>query len=122
MSWWKVKMSFLSVFQMVNLSVRFLLEIFALAVYGYWGFKVGNTSIMKVFFSIVIPIGIAIFWGAFGSPKASIQLSAQLHLLLEALIFLVPAGLLLSLKNVKLAWFYGFTVIVNRIFMMLLDQ
>ncbi|MBK5461607.1 hypothetical protein JFU24_19500 [Peribacillus sp. TH27] len=50
------------------------------------------------------------------------QLSAQLHLLLEALIFLVPAGLLLSLKNVKLAWLYGFTVIVNRIFMMLLDQ
>ncbi|MBK5499751.1 YrdB family protein [Peribacillus sp. TH14] len=63
-----------------------------------------------------------ILWGAFGSPKASIQLSAQLHLLLEALIFLVPAGLLLSLKNVKLAWLYGFTVIVNRIFMMLLDQ
>ncbi|AXN38500.1 DUF2568 domain-containing protein [Peribacillus butanolivorans] len=122
MSWWKVKMSFLSVLQMVNLSARFLLEIFALAVYGYWGFKVGNTSIMKVFFSIVIPIGIAILWGAFGSPKASIQLSAQLHLLLEALIFLVPAGLLLSLKNVKLAWFYGFAVIVNRIFMMLLDQ
>ncbi|WP_223305520.1 YrdB family protein [Peribacillus butanolivorans] len=48
---------------MVNLSARFLLEIFALAVYGYWGFKVGNTSIMKVFFSIVIPIGIAILWG-----------------------------------------------------------
>ncbi|KON67216.1 hypothetical protein AKG34_24985 [Peribacillus butanolivorans] len=115
-------MSFLSVLQMVNLSVRFLLEIFALAVYGYWGFKVGNTRIMKVFFSIVIPIGIAILWGAFGSPKASIQLSAQIHLLLEAVIFLVPVGLLLSLKNVKLAWFYGFTVIINRIFMMLLDQ
>lgn len=49
MIWWKVKMGFLAVLQMVNLSVRFLLEIFALAVYGYWGFKVGNTSIMKVF-------------------------------------------------------------------------
>ncbi|WP_207196208.1 DUF2568 domain-containing protein [Peribacillus sp. TH14] len=53
MSWWKVKMGFLAVLQMVNLSVRFLLEIFALAVYGYWGFKVGNTSIMKVFLALL---------------------------------------------------------------------
>ncbi|MGE7767809.1 YrdB family protein [Peribacillus sp. NPDC096540] len=40
---------------MVNLSVRFLLEIFALAVYGYWGFKVGNTGIMKGFFKHCYP-------------------------------------------------------------------
>ncbi|MBK5443669.1 DUF2568 domain-containing protein [Peribacillus sp. TH24] len=46
-------MGFLAVLQMVNLSVRFLLEIFALAVYGYWGFKVGNTSIMKVFLALL---------------------------------------------------------------------
>ncbi|MFF2290605.1 YrdB family protein [Peribacillus butanolivorans] len=115
-------MVFLAVLQMVNLAVRFLLEIFALAVYGYWGFKVGNTAIMKGFLSIVIPIGIAVLWGVFGSPKASIQLSALLHFLLEAFVFLVPVGLLLSLENVKLAWFYGFTVIVNRIFILLLDQ
>ncbi|MGG4267746.1 YrdB family protein [Peribacillus simplex] len=80
------------------------MEIFALAVYGYWGYKVGNTGIMKGFLSIVIPIGIAVVWGIFGSPKASVQLSVPLHLILEALIFLVPVGLLLSLKNVKLAW------------------
>ncbi|MGE7185897.1 YrdB family protein [Peribacillus sp. NPDC006672] len=115
-------MGFLAVLQMVNLSVRFLLEIFALAVYGYWGYKVGNTGVMKGFLSIVIPLGIAVVWGIFGSPKASIQLSAQLHLILEALMFLVPVGLILSLKNVKLAWFYGVIVILNRLFMWLLDQ
>ncbi|WP_185147914.1 YrdB family protein [Peribacillus simplex] len=115
-------MGFLAVLQMVNLSLRFSLEIFALAVYGQWGFKVGNAGIMKGILSIVIPLGIAVLWGLFGSPKASIQLSAKLHFVLEAFIFLVPVGLLLSLKSVKLAWIYGVIVILNRFFMWLLDQ
>ncbi|WP_430151690.1 YrdB family protein [Peribacillus simplex] len=69
MIWWKVKMGFLAVLQMVNLSLRFSLEIFALAVYGHCGFKVGNAGIMKGILSIVIPLGIAVLWGLFGSPR-----------------------------------------------------
>ncbi|MBK3494726.1 YrdB family protein [Viridibacillus sp. YIM B01967] len=107
---------------MLNLLLRFILELCALAVYSYWGFRIGNTNIMKGILSIVIPLGIAIIWGIFGSPKADIQLLAPLHLLLEFCIFLMPILLLLNLKKVELAWIYGSIVILNRILMFFWDQ
>lgn len=115
-------MVILDMAKLINLGLRFIIEICALVVYGYWGFKIGNTRFMKGLLCIMIPVGIAVVWGVFGSPKASIQLSEPLHLVLEILIFLVPVGLLLSLNEIKLAIGYGSIVIINRILMYIWGQ
>lgn len=59
-------MGYLAVLQMVNLSLRFSLEIFALAVYGHRGFKVGNAGIMK---GHCHPTWNSDPLGGFGSPR-----------------------------------------------------
>ncbi|MBA9029089.1 YrdB family protein [Peribacillus huizhouensis] len=112
----------LDVAKLINLGQRFILEICALVVYGYWGFKIGNSGFIKGLLCIIIPVGIAVIWGGFGSPKASIQLSEPLHLVLEVIIFLVPVGLLFSLNEIKLAMVYGIIVIINRILIYIWGQ
>ncbi|MEH7346392.1 YrdB family protein [Bacillus sp. JJ1532] len=108
--------------KVVNIILRFLLELFGLSVYGYWGYKMGTTSIMRWGLAAGIPIMIALVWGLFGSPKATFQLSGISHLLLEIGIFLIPVVLLISLGKVQLAWVYGIIVVVNRILMYLWEQ
>lgn len=107
---------------MLNLSIRFLLELCGLAVYAYWGYKIGTTTGMKVFLCIAFPLSIATIWGLFGSPKASVQLSAPMHLTLEIIIFMLTVVLLLSLGKVSFAWFYGLLVVGNKILMWIWDQ
>ena len=108
--------------KLVNVILRFLLELFGLFIYGYWGYKIGATVVMKWGLATGIPLIIAMVWGLFGSPKAAFSLSGFPHLLLEIGIFLIPIALLISLGKVQLAWFYGVIVIVNRILMYVWEQ
>ena len=48
--------------KLVNLLVRFLLELCMLAAVGYWGFKTGSSSTMKIILGIGLPILIATGW------------------------------------------------------------
>ncbi|KAB2332074.1 DUF2568 domain-containing protein [Cytobacillus depressus] len=107
---------------LVNVAIRFLLELFGLFVYGYWGYKVGGTAAMRWGLAIGIPLIIATAWGLFGSPKAAFLLSGFPHLLLEIGVFLIPAVLLLNLGKVPLALIYGIIVILNRLLMYIWDQ
>ncbi|QTD39670.1 YrdB family protein [Sporosarcina sp. Te-1] len=100
----------------MNVLLRFLLELFGLALYGYAGYKLGTTPTMKVALSIGFPVSIAVIWGLFGSPQATVQLPASLHAILEGIVFLTPVAFLLFLGKGALGWGYGFLVIVNRIF------
>ncbi len=108
--------------KVVNVILRFLLELIGLTVYGYWGYKMGMTAIMRWGFAAGIPFMIAVVWGLFGSPKAIFQLSGLPLLLLEICIFLLPVALLINLGKVQIAWFYGIIVIVNRTLMNVWEQ
>lgn len=112
----------LDVVKLINLGLRFILEISALVVYGYWGFKIGNSGFTKGLLCIIIPVAIAVVWGVFGSPKASIPLSEPLHLVLEVIVFLIPVGLLFSINGIKLAIGYGMIAVLNRILMYIWAQ
>ncbi|MBD1382962.1 YrdB family protein [Metabacillus arenae] len=115
-------MSFLNGLQGLNLFLRFILEVCALIVAGYWGVKTGNSVLMKVIFGIGAPLGIAVVWGTMGSPKAIIQLPATVHLILEIFVFGLPIVLLLFAGKVGLAWIYGITLIINKTFMYMWNQ
>jgi len=73
----------MAILQSANLALRFFLELAALAAFGYWGFKTGDSAIMKWGLGIGAPLLAAVFWGTFESPRAVVKLSASLRLILE---------------------------------------
>lgn len=71
----------------INLGIRFLLEIFAIATISYIGFKIGKNLIMKYFGGVGIPFLIIFIWGTFGAPRSPMQLSEPYLFLLEFAIY-----------------------------------
>jgi hypothetical protein len=108
--------------QATNLGIRFALEICALLIYGYWGYKAGSNSSMKIVIAVGVVLAVAVLWGTFGSPNAPIRLSPMNHLLFEGVVFGLPILLLVVVHNHSLAIVYGIVVVLNRIFMYVWDQ
>jgi hypothetical protein len=98
-----------------NLALSFLLELGMLGALGYWGFWAGNGSLMKWALGIGTPLLAAAFWGIFLAPRASVELSASLHLLLELTIFGLATLALYRAGQTNLAAAFGLIYVVNRI-------
>lgn len=99
----------------VNLVMRFLLELCALVVLGYWGFQAGNGYLAKVGLAIAVPLLTAIAWGAFVAPRAIVPVSGFLRLLLELIFFGSAAAALYAVGQTTLAVIFGILVLVNLI-------
>jgi hypothetical protein len=112
----------LVILQSLNLAVRFLLEICALAAVGYWGLQAGNGKLLKIVLGIGAPLLLAVLWGVFGSPKAPIKLPLTIHLFLELLIFGLAAIALFVAGKPQLAWIYVICVFLNRLLMFVWKQ
>lgn len=108
--------------KLTNLGVRFLLEIMALVILGYWGFQVSQGTIMKIILGIGTPLLAAVIWGMFGAPKAPYTLSGFPFLLLEIIIFGLPAVALYFIEKQSLAYIYGIITVVNLVLMKIWDQ
>ncbi|WP_458124998.1 YrdB family protein [Paenibacillus sp. Z3-2] len=106
----------------MNLAVRFILELCALAIYAYWGFRVGNGGWGRVVLSIVAPVLVAVLWGLWGSPQAAYPLTGWVHLGFEIVLFGLPVWLLLTLDRPMLAMVYGVLYIINKLLMQLWHQ
>ena len=70
----------------VNLVLRFLLELCALAALFYWGYRVGGGSI-GVVLGLVAALSAAFVWGMFASPRARVSLSLAGRLVVELAFF-----------------------------------
>jgi hypothetical protein len=60
----------MDILKMLNVLLRFLLELCMLAAAGYWGFKTGSGWAMKAILGIGLPVLLAVLWGIFVAPKA----------------------------------------------------
>jgi hypothetical protein len=98
----------------INLTVRFLLELSALAALGYWGFATGSGLLGKIVLGLGVPILAAVAWGAFVAPKAARPLRDPGKLLVEVLVFGAAAGGLVLAGRPVLAVLLLATYAVNR--------
>jgi quinol-cytochrome oxidoreductase complex cytochrome b subunit len=114
-------MNILSLIKVLNLMLRFSLELFALGSLAYWGAQTGKGS-MKVLLAIGSPLIVAIVWGIFGSPRSLVQLSPSMHMLLELLVFGLPSIALYTSGKPSLAIIYITVAIINRILMYIWQQ
>lgn len=53
--------------QAFNIALRFMLELCVLGIVGYWGFRVGTITVIKVALAIILPVIVAIIWALFGA-------------------------------------------------------
>jgi hypothetical protein len=104
------------VLKALNLLARFLLELCMLAAVGYWGFKTGSSSTMKIILGIGLPILIATGWWF------AWKLSGVLRLILELSLLGLGAIALFASNQPDLGWIYTAAVIINKILMVVWKQ
>jgi len=107
---------------MLNLAVRFLLELCMYAAVGYWGFKTQSSWVLKILFGIGLPVLIALLWGTFLAPKAIRLLNGVSFLTLELILFSTGAIALFASGKPTLGWIYTIVLIVNKILLTVWKQ
>jgi Protein of unknown function (DUF2568) len=69
-----------------NLGLRFLLELTALAVVAYWGYKTGS-GVTRWLLAAAAPALVIAVWALFISPGPTIELAKPIRLVLEFAVF-----------------------------------
>jgi hypothetical protein len=94
-----------------NFAVKFLLELPAFAVLGYWGATVGHGG-LAVRLAIAAPLAAAVLWGLFAAPRARRRLPASARIPLELAVFGLAAAALAAAGSLAGAVIFGVVVIV----------
>ena len=98
----------------LNLALRFLLELCALAALSYWGFVTGEGWSMQFLLGLGAPLLAAAAWGAFVAPKARWLAKGPWRLLVEVIVFGSAAAALLAAGQPVLAGSLLVVYAVNR--------
>lgn len=106
----------------VNVGIRFLLELCFLVIFGYWGFRMGENSLMKILLGLGSFVLVSAVWGAFLAPKSHMRLHGPWLLLLEIAIFGLAVWTLYHTGSVPSATAFGVVYLLNKILMMIWRQ
>ena len=106
---------------LLNLGIRFVLELCLLAAVGYWGFQLDNAWPIRIVAGIGLPLLVAVIWGTFTSPKAPYLLQEPWRFGLEIVLFGLAAAALLATNHTTLGIILGMTFLINRVLLMALD-
>ena len=112
----------MDVLKVLNLAVRFLLELCMLAAVAFWGFKTQSSWLMKLLFGLGLPLLIAVLWGMFLAPRATRPLSGVAFLSLELVLFATGAVALFASGKATLGWAYMIVLIVNKLLLVMWKQ
>lgn len=112
----------MQMFKMLNLLVRFLLELCILAILGYWGFQTGSNTLVKFLLGLGASVLFAVVWGTFLAPKSPRRLNEPWLFLLELIIFAMTCWALYSTSKVDLTVAFGGIYILNKILMFIWRQ
>lgn len=103
----------------INLGFRFLLEMTALFIYGYWGWH-ASTGPLRYLLTLGLPLVAAVLWGTFRVPgdssssgKAPIPIPGFLRLFLELVIFSLAVFLLITSGKEGLGWIFAGAVFIH---------
>jgi len=101
--------------------LRFILELWALVVFGYWGLN-QNFGLLNYVFMLILPILAAVAWGTFAVPNdpsrsggAPVPVPGAIRLLLEFLILGSAFWIMYSIISIYLGLVFGILVIIHYI-------
>ena len=105
----------------INLAVRFLLEIFSLAVMGIWGWRQSDNW-ERYFLAIGLPVIAAVIWGTFAvandpsrSGNAPVPVPGIVRLAIEFLFFGFTYWALCNMKSYNLSLLLAVVVVIHYV-------
>jgi hypothetical protein len=105
----------------LNLTLRFLLEVGAIASMGIWGFHISE-KVPGILFAILLPLGFALLWGIFAvkddpsrSGKTVVSTPGAIRLLLELTLFATATWMLHDLDYSPAWWIFGSITLIHYI-------
>ena len=108
--------------KLLNLALRFVLELCLLAALGWWGFSVRGPLIVKIPLAVVIVVAVAALWGVFLSPRRPVQLGGAARLVLEVALFALAVAALAATGQPAMAAALGVVYVINKGLIMLWKQ
>ncbi|HVZ38079.1 MAG TPA: DUF2568 domain-containing protein [Candidatus Kapabacteria bacterium] len=100
----------------LNLLLRFLLELAALASDAYWGYAV-HTGVARWVLAAVLPLAAATLWGVFRVPndpnKPPVAVSGRLRLALEFAVFATAVAAAFGAISATAALAFGLVVLAH---------
>jgi hypothetical protein len=94
----------------INLALRFVLELAALVIFGYWGWQKGD-GWLRFLFAIGLPLFFAVLWGVFRIPNdpnpAIVAIPGFLRLILELVFFSFAVWALKDSHLFILSWTFA---------------
>jgi hypothetical protein len=106
----------------LNLAVRFLLELGALAGLAYWGWQTDASTLTSILLAVVTPLVAAGLWGRFIAPKARARLKDPLRATVEVVFFGGATGALAAAGAVTFALIFGAVAALSLALMFVFDQ
>ncbi|MGE7945465.1 YrdB family protein [Lysinibacillus sp. NPDC093688] len=106
----------------LNIVLRFLLEICVLMAFGYWGIQTGKGMFFKLLLGIGAPALFVVLWSMFGSPKATFPLNGIWHFMFEFVIFSLAVIALYAAGKTQLATTFAILIIINQILLSVFHQ
>jgi hypothetical protein len=94
-----------------NLAVAFLVELIALGVFAWWGWRTGDDLAGRLILAIGLPLAGAVLWGLFAAPTA--RRGPVLRGSVKTLVFGLAALALWDLGHPLLSVLYAVVVVGN---------
>lgn len=111
----------MAILKMLNLAIRFLLELCMLAAVGYWGFRT-QSGVMKIILGIGLPVLLVVIWSLFVAPKSFYPLHGIAHIVLSLVLLGSGAVALFVSGQVTLGWIYAILLVVNQVLLIVWKQ
>ena len=95
------------------LTVRFGLELAALAALAWWGVRTGESALAKVLLGAGAPLAMAVVWGAFIAPKASFAVPGPVHVALQLAVLAAATAALVAIQKSTAAEVFAVAAVVD---------
>lgn len=97
------------------LTIRFVLELAAIGVVGWWGFALDSPAVVRVIAGLAAPLVVIVVWGVVVSPRARFGNPGWRREIVEALVWLTAVGTLVEMGHPVLAGLFALLVLADRI-------
>lgn len=101
--------------RIINMTVRFLLELCMLVALAYWGFQRDGGWLLRLAVGIGAPLLAATVWGLLVAPKAKRRLADPWRFLVELALFGLAAAALVVAARPYLALILLVVYLINRL-------
>lgn len=103
----------------LNLALAFGLELVALIAFSLWGTSLGSSALTRILFGVAAPLVMAVIWGTFLSPRATVPLPPQLTQRAKFVVFGAAAFALWSTQRPLSAMIFAVFAALNTVFLSL---